>query len=230
MNQKRQFIDEDIKLLKQIQFESYPQLYHYLFKFAKDRFLSSIQLLGLHGEIRRQLRSIHVFDNKVYNSAYDLIASHFRYDYQRLIKPDEDLLSVEGMFPDLKDCLQTNFLMKNRADYETCLKENWIYYFEREVSFLIDNDDLITKALIVTGLGLISDLNIPKNVILYKLYCRYDCYDWYHLNTEEKRKKFKNHYDSIEKTSYNDVTVINNIIYNNLSIAKNGKSNEENRS
>jgi hypothetical protein len=225
MSKKRQFIDEDIELLKDVQFRSYPQLYHYFFKFAKNRFLSAIQLLGLHGEIHKQLFTVRIYDNKVYNSAYDLIASYFRYDYLRLSQ-----FPIENKFPDLEDCIQTNFLKMDNDSLYKCFKKNWIYYFQREVSFLIDNDDLFTKALIVVGLGLIDDLSITENVILNNLYYRYNCYDWYCLNDNKKRKSFKDHCDSIEKTNYNDVTVINNIIYNNLSIAKNGKFNIENRS
>jgi hypothetical protein len=215
MNQKRQFIDEDIKLLKDVQFRSYPQLYHYFIRFAKERFMSSIMLLGLHGEIRKQLFTAHIYDNNIYKSAYDLIASYFRYDYVEI--------TARSKNPNLKNCIQTDFLKMDNDSYYRCFEINWIYYFQREVSFIIDNYDIITKALIVTGLGLMNDLSIPENVIIYKLYYQYDCYDWYCLNSEEKRKKFENHYNSIEKTFFVDEAAINNIIYNNLNILKNVK-------
>jgi hypothetical protein len=236
MSKKRQFIDEDIELLKDVQFRSYSQLYHCLFNFPKDRFLSSLRLLGLNKEFSKQIEVFIINDNKVFKSVYDLIASHFRYNYNRLITESKDPLLSKGLssgfigtgfdyeyirfknYPNLIDCLQTNHLKESNDDYNMCLKKNWVHYFNLEVLNLTYTNDLFTKAMIATVLGLVKNLNTIKDVISHELYFRYECYDWYFIHDDEKRASFEDHFDSIEETFEQDKTFINDIIMSKLKI------------
>ena len=211
------FKGDNDNILKNIQFDLYWKLVSELFLKPKEKFLKSAELLKFNPELIEKINKIDSIDHRIYQNAHDIIANYYRYAYHDLIKNNMNIsLAIndydDRSYPELVDCLQLDLFKKTKV-YLNCVEQNWFHFYNKEIFYLTNFDNLFVRASIIAALNQNKAIcTKAEEVIACILYDRYNCLDWYHNNDQESRKEFIEFYQliSTKQTNFSEfIKIIN---------------------